>query len=204
VRPVLLHHSISHEDLTDLFAGRPYRVITRDDVLENMSRYWFTNTRSSAARLYWQQAKVGNLNFLAADTVFPEEYVHALRSWAEKAYHNMICFNEAEKATTSLPGNSRAYFQRNCARHSARWVEEHSGLRTEIASEAEHHAPSMATAWSLRLTVLAPTHRVLWQHQLSAERPCRYGACRPSDTLFVQVTGLRHCFWCPHGCHPRR
>jgi pimeloyl-ACP methyl ester carboxylesterase len=59
---------------------------------------------TSAARLYWQQAKTGqnlyaaaDLSFPAAVTVFPEEYLQAPRSWTEKAYHNLIYFNEAEK-----------------------------------------------------------------------------------------------------------
>jgi hypothetical protein len=64
---------------------------TRDDVLDNTSLYWFTNTATSAARLYWQQATAGgtfyaaaDLSFPAAVTVFPEEYVHAPRSGTEK------------------------------------------------------------------------------------------------------------------------
>ena len=82
----------------------PSGAITRDDWLDNTSLYWLTNTATSAARLYWQQAKAGGSFYAAADlslptavTVFPEEYVHAPRSWTEKAYHNLIYFNEAEK-----------------------------------------------------------------------------------------------------------
>ena len=76
----------------------------RDDWLDNTSLYWFTNTGTSAARLYWQLAITGRNFYAAADlslpaavTVFPEEYVHAPRSWTQKAYHNLIYFNEAEK-----------------------------------------------------------------------------------------------------------
>ncbi len=85
-------------------AGQPYGSITRDDWLDNTSLYWFTNTATSAARLYWQQAVTGKNFYAAADlslpaavTVFPEEYVQAPRSWTEKAYHNLIYFNEAER-----------------------------------------------------------------------------------------------------------
>ena len=76
----------------------------RDDWLDNTSLYWFTNTGTSAARLYWQQGITGgnfyaaaNVSLPAAVTVFPEEYVQAPRSWTEKAYHNLIYFNEAER-----------------------------------------------------------------------------------------------------------
>ena len=83
---------------------QPYGAITREDWLDNTSLYWLTNTATSAARLYWQQAVTGKNFYAAADvslpaavTVFPEEYVTAPRSWTEKAYHNLIYFHQAEK-----------------------------------------------------------------------------------------------------------
>ena len=101
---LLDHDTTSSEHLAQLFAGKTFGAITRDDVLDNISLYWFTNTATSAARLYWQQAKTGGNFYAAADlsfptavTVFPEEYLQAPRSWTEKAYHNLIYFNEAEK-----------------------------------------------------------------------------------------------------------
>ena len=101
---LLDHDATSYEHLAQLFAGHPFGAITRDDWLDNTSLYWFTNTGTSAARLYWQQATAGgnfyaaaDLTFPAAVTLFPEEYVHAPRSWTEKAYHNLIYFNEAER-----------------------------------------------------------------------------------------------------------
>jgi pimeloyl-ACP methyl ester carboxylesterase len=101
---LLDHDPISSGHLARLFAGDSFGAITRDDVLDNISLYWLTNTPTSAARLYWQQATTGqnfytaaDLSFPAAVTVFPEEYVQAPRSWTEKAYHNLIYFNEAER-----------------------------------------------------------------------------------------------------------
>jgi len=101
---LLDHDTASYEHLAQLFAGHPFGAITRDDWLDNTSLYWLTNTATSAARLYWQQASTGKNFYAAADvslpaavTVFPEEYVHAPRSWTERAYHNLIYFNEAEK-----------------------------------------------------------------------------------------------------------
>ena len=101
---LLDHDTTSYEHIAQLFAGRSFGAITRDDVLDNISLYWLTNTATSAARLYWQQAKTGanfyataDLTFPTAVTVFPEEYVQAPHSWTEKAYHNLIYFNEAER-----------------------------------------------------------------------------------------------------------
>src|SRR5262249_30381436 len=50
------HDTATYEHLAQLFAGPPYGAITRDDWLDTTSLYWFTNTPTSAARLYWQQA----------------------------------------------------------------------------------------------------------------------------------------------------
>jgi pimeloyl-ACP methyl ester carboxylesterase len=101
---LLDHDATTYEHLAALFAGHPYGAITRDDWLDNTSLYWLTNTPTSAARLYWQQAVTGQNFYAAADvslpaavTVFPDEYVQAPRSWTEKAYHNLIYFNHAEK-----------------------------------------------------------------------------------------------------------
>jgi pimeloyl-ACP methyl ester carboxylesterase len=101
---LLDHDTTTYGHLAQLFGGQPYGAITRDDVLDNTSLYWFTNTATSAARLYWQFAGSGRNFYAAADvslptavTVFPEEYVQAPRSWTERAYHNLIYFNEAQK-----------------------------------------------------------------------------------------------------------
>jgi len=98
------HDTGTYEHLARLFAGQPYGAITPQDWLDNTSLYWLTNTATSAARLYWQQAVTGKNFYAPADvslpaavTVFPEEYVHAPRSWTEQAYHDLIYFNEAER-----------------------------------------------------------------------------------------------------------
>jgi len=101
---LLDHDATSYGHLAGLFAGHPYGAITRDDWLDNTSLYWFTNTATSAARLYWQLAITGQSFYAPADvslpaavTVFPEEYVQAPRSWTEQAYHKLIYFNQAER-----------------------------------------------------------------------------------------------------------
>jgi pimeloyl-ACP methyl ester carboxylesterase len=75
--------------------------LTRDEVLDNITLYWLTGTGVSASRLYWEY-KGGFFNakgvgIPVAVTVFPGEQYQAPRSWAERAYPNLIYFNEVDK-----------------------------------------------------------------------------------------------------------
>ena len=75
--------------------------LTRDEVLDNITLYWLTNTGVSASRLYWEY-KGGFFNtkgvkIPVAVTVFPGEQYQPPRSWAEQAYPNLIYFNEVDK-----------------------------------------------------------------------------------------------------------
>jgi pimeloyl-ACP methyl ester carboxylesterase len=81
--------------------GDPERVLTRDEILDDISLYWFTGSGASAARIYWEDH---SNNFNAVDiaklpvavTVFPGEIYRAPRSWAERCYHNLVYFNETD------------------------------------------------------------------------------------------------------------
>jgi pimeloyl-ACP methyl ester carboxylesterase len=81
--------------------GHPADGLTRDDVLDDITLYWLTNTAISAGRFYWESKfnlyNAVNVSIPAAVTVFPGENYQAPRSWAERAYHKLIYFNEAEK-----------------------------------------------------------------------------------------------------------
>jgi pimeloyl-ACP methyl ester carboxylesterase len=75
--------------------------LTRDDVLDNITLYWLTDTGVSAGRLYWEN-KINlylpaNVAIPAAITVFPGESFQAPRSWAERAYHKLIYFHAVDK-----------------------------------------------------------------------------------------------------------
>ncbi len=77
-------------------------ALTRDDLLDNITLYWLTNTGISAARLYWENkadffdAKPITIPF--AISVFPDELYQAPRSWAERAYpHNLIHYNQLDR-----------------------------------------------------------------------------------------------------------
>jgi pimeloyl-ACP methyl ester carboxylesterase len=75
--------------------------LTRDEILDNITLYWLTNTGVSASRLYWEY-KGGFFNAKGvktpvAVTVFPSEQYEAPRSWTERAYPNLIYYHQAEK-----------------------------------------------------------------------------------------------------------
>ena len=75
--------------------------LTRDDVLDDITLYWLTNTGVSSGRIYWENKinlyVAADVPIPAAITVFPGENYQAPRSWAEKAYQKLIYFNEVDK-----------------------------------------------------------------------------------------------------------
>ena len=96
------HDAKSYEDISQGFVdGSPVGGLTRDEVLDNITLYWLTNTGISAARLYWEYKggffDVKNVSIPAAVSVFPREIYQAPRSWAEKAYPDLIYFNEVDR-----------------------------------------------------------------------------------------------------------
>jgi pimeloyl-ACP methyl ester carboxylesterase len=93
------HDTRSEQLIASVFAGRP-AGLTRDDILDNITLYWLTNTGTSSARLYWEGARIvykGQVSLPAAFTVFPDETFRAPRSWVERTFTNLIYFNEVDK-----------------------------------------------------------------------------------------------------------
>ena len=104
---ILDHDASSYDLIARVFAGAK-EGLTRDDILDNITLYWLTNTAISSARLYWdtQQlpAKGGffdarGVNFPMVVTVFPDEIYAAPRSWAARAYPKMIHYVKHDKGT---------------------------------------------------------------------------------------------------------
>ena len=97
---ILDHDAQSYDHFAKLFAGEPFGAITRDDVLDNITLYWLTNTGVSSARLYLEN----KLAFFApkgvripvAVTACPEEIYTCPRSWAERAYPKLIHYNKLD------------------------------------------------------------------------------------------------------------
>ena len=90
------------------YGNDPKQSPTKDDVLDNITLYWLTNTASSAARLYWENGargsvivaaaqKTGDISLPVAITVFPDDVYRAPETWARRAYRNLIYFHEVDK-----------------------------------------------------------------------------------------------------------
>ncbi len=96
------HDAQSYLDITSAFVdGSPVGNLTRDEVLDNITLTWLTNTGVSSARLYHENAfgffDAKGVSVPAAVTVFPKELYHAPRSWTERAYPNLIYYNEVDR-----------------------------------------------------------------------------------------------------------
>jgi pimeloyl-ACP methyl ester carboxylesterase len=99
---LLDHDARSLAHISELFvAGTPFGDITRDDILDNITLTWLTNTGVSSGRLYWENKDsffaVKGVSVPAAVSVFPEELYEAPRSWAERAYPKLIHYNRLPK-----------------------------------------------------------------------------------------------------------
>ncbi len=94
------HDARSYELIARVFNGHP-EGLTRDDILDNITITWLTNTAISGARLYWEN-KLGYFNakgvsIPVAVSVFPDELYPAPRSWTERAYPKLIHYNRLDK-----------------------------------------------------------------------------------------------------------
>ena len=97
---MLDHDAQSLALITRVFEGKS-EGLTRDDILDNITLYWLTNTAVSSARLYWESKlpffAPKNVPIPAAVSAFPEELYQAPRSWTEKAYPKLIYYNKLDK-----------------------------------------------------------------------------------------------------------
>ncbi|WP_240312742.1 epoxide hydrolase family protein [Flavihumibacter solisilvae] len=101
---ILDHDASSYELISRVFEGKS-EGLTKDDILDNITLYWVTNTAVSSARLYWetfQVAKGGffdprNVSIPVAVSVFPDEIYAAPKTWAERAYPKLIHYNRLNK-----------------------------------------------------------------------------------------------------------
>jgi hypothetical protein len=79
----------------------PTGELTRDEILDNITLYWLTNTGVSASRLYWEYKggffNAKGVSIPVAVSVFPGEQYEAPRSWTERAYPKLVYYNKAEK-----------------------------------------------------------------------------------------------------------
>lgn len=96
------HDVTSYGHIVKLFVdGQPYGALTRDDILDNITLSWLTNTGVSSARLYVEYKGAFftdyKISVPTAVSVFPEEVYEAPRSWSERAYSNLIHYNRVSR-----------------------------------------------------------------------------------------------------------
>lgn len=100
---MLVHPGFAHWS----FGADPAQTPGRDEVLDNFTLYWLTNSAVSAARIYWENGgasatsaaanKTAEISVPVAITNFPEEVYRAPESWARRAFSNLIYFNAADQ-----------------------------------------------------------------------------------------------------------
>ena len=97
---ILDHDTLSYRLIARAFDGQP-GGLTQDDVLDNITLYWLTNTGISSARLYWENKLVffdfKNVSVPVAVSAFPDDLYQAPRSWVERAYPKLIHYNKLDK-----------------------------------------------------------------------------------------------------------
>jgi pimeloyl-ACP methyl ester carboxylesterase len=81
--------------------GNPEDALSADEMLDNISLYWFTNTAASSARIYWENSTssydAGRIELPMAATIFPREIYRAPRQWAEEHWPNLFYWNEVDR-----------------------------------------------------------------------------------------------------------
>jgi len=97
---MLDHDAQSLALITRVFDGKS-EGLTKDDIIDNITLYWLTNTAVSSARLYWESKLAffapKNVPVPTAVSAFPNELYQAPKSWTEKAYPKLIYYNRLNK-----------------------------------------------------------------------------------------------------------
>ena len=110
---ILDHDASSYAMMTRVFDGKT-EGLTRDDILDNITFYWLTNTGVSSARLYWENKFAffapKNVQIPVAVSVYPDEIYAAPRSWVEKAFPKLIYFNKLPKGGHFAAWEQPAFF----------------------------------------------------------------------------------------------
>jgi hypothetical protein len=120
---LLDHGARSLTHISELFVDRrSFGDLTRDDILDNITLTWLTNTGVSSARLYWENRDgfftVKGVKVPVAVSVVPEEIYQAPRSWAERAYPKLIHYNPRQRRALCGLGTAATLLPKRFARAS--------------------------------------------------------------------------------------
>jgi pimeloyl-ACP methyl ester carboxylesterase len=100
------HDARTYAQIAQAIGGQPAGELTRDAFLDNVTLYWLTNSAVSSARLYWENPasvlsaagqKTADISLPVAVSVFPGELYQAPKSWTQRAYRNLVYFNEVDR-----------------------------------------------------------------------------------------------------------
>ena len=177
--------------------------LTRDEILDNITLYWLTNTGVSASRLYWEYKggffNAKGVSIPVAVTVFPGEQYQAPRSWTEQAYPNLIYFNEVDKGGHFAAWEQPELFsaELRAAFRSLR-LKRTEGARHEHDTADRNRDPARSTSRFRRsssTTCAAASRRRAGPPRSSstiARRACSWRRCRRSPaTGRPSTTGAR-------------
>ena len=147
---MLDHDARSQELIARVFDGQT-EGLTRDDILDNITLYWLTNTAVSSARLYWESKLAffapKNVTIPTAVSVFPDEIYAAPRSWAERAYPKLIHFNTLPKGGHFAAWEQPELFTAELRAPSIAPLDRQ--LTARLQSQSGHGWPKRHTWWRL-------------------------------------------------------
>ena len=136
---ILDHDARSYELIARVFDGQR-EGLTRDDVLDNITLYWLTNTAISSARIYWENKFAffapKDVAIPVAVSAFPDELYQAPRSWAERAYPKLIYYNKLDKGGHFAAWEQPQLFRRRFARASDRFARDRAQRSAHIPRSA--------------------------------------------------------------------
>ena len=163
--------------------------LTRDEILDNITLYWLTNTGVSASRLYWEYKggffNAKGVSIPVAVSVFPGEQYQAPRSWTEQAYPNLIYFNERRPRRPLRRLGAAAAVRRGASRciPVAAVVQSHvtrQGARLMTIFQRESRMPSLAgaTEWLNSEPLTSASSRAAPCWSTSVRTPASTGSAR--------------------------
>jgi hypothetical protein len=125
---------VSYELIARVFDGHA-EGLTRDDILDNITHYWLTNTGISSVRLY-RENKLGffhvkGVSIPVAVSIFPDEIDAVPRSWAERALSNLVHYNKLDKG-----GHFAAREQPRLLLEEVQWASDRSANHSETLRRA--------------------------------------------------------------------
>jgi hypothetical protein len=166
---MLDHDARSYDDIAKAFIdGQPVDGLTRDEVLDNITLTWLTNTGISSARLYWENKlgffDVKGVTVPAAVSVFPAGCIKPRAAGPSGRTLRSSTSMRSTRATTSPPGKSRSCSRRRCAQPSDRCADHPPAaeLPTSPSAREEIVMSAATTAMSRALLTRRPATRAGW------------------------------------------